>query len=336
MSTSKAALGLYAVGLFAVPAAAQTVTVDPELPEYTPTQGVSGNVKSIGSDTMNNLMALWAEGFRKFYPNVKVEVEGKGSSTAPPALIEGTSTFGPMSRPMKSTEIDEFEQAFGYEPAALPTSIDMLAVYVHKDNPIAGLSLQQVDAIFSKTRKGGFERDLRTWGDLGLTGEWANKPISLYGRNSASGTYGFFKDHALFKGDYKDSVKEQPGSSSVVQGVATDKYGIGYSGIGYKTADVRAVPLALETGGEVVEAVPENAYSGEYPLARFLYVYVNYEPGSKLEPLRREFIEYVFSRQGQADVVKDGYYPVTAQIAAEALASVGIDARAREAGMKDR
>ena len=122
----------------------------------------------------------------------------------------------------------------------------MLAVYVHKDNPIKSLTLQQVDAIFSKTRKGGFEKDIRTWGDLGLTGEWAKKPISLYGRNSASGTYGYFKEHALFKGDFKDTVKEQPGSSAVVQGVASDKYGIGYSGIGYKTADVRAVPLAAE------------------------------------------------------------------------------------------
>jgi len=225
---------------------------------------------------------------------------------------------------MKEAELDEFEKAFGYEPTALPTSIDMLAVYVHKDNPIAGLTLQQVDAIFSKTRKGGADRDIRTWGDLGLTGEWADKPISLYGRNSASGTYGYFKEHALFKGDYKDTVKEQPGSSSVVQGVATDRYGIGYSGIGYKTADVLAVPLAAEPGGEMIAAVPERAYTGEYPLARFLYLYVNHKPGTELEPLRREFLRYVFSRQGQQDVVKDGYFPITAKIAAKALPSVGI------------
>ena len=225
---------------------AQTVAVDENLGEYVPVQGVSGSIKSVGSDTMNNLMALWAEGFRKHYPNVQVEIEGKGSSTAPPALIAGNSTFGPMSRAMKAEEIDEFKQAFGYEPTALPTSIDMLAVYVHKDNPIArkGLTLQQVDAIFSKTRNGGHATDITTWGDVGLTGEWADKPISLYGRNSASGTYGYFKKYALFKGDFKQDVKEQPGSSSVVQGVATDKYGIGYSGIGYKTADVAAVPLA--------------------------------------------------------------------------------------------
>ena len=318
-------LTVLAAGLvLGAPAAAQAVKVDGRLPSYEPVQGVSGNVKSIGSDTMNNLMALWGEGFQKFYPSVQIEVEGKGSSTAPPALIAGTSNFGPMSRAMKDTEIDEFEKAFGYEPTFLPTSIDMLAVYVNKDNPIEGMTLEQVDAIFSKTRKGGFASDIRTWGDAGLEGDWANQPISLYGRNSASGTYGYFKKHALFKGDYKDSVKEQPGSSSVVQGVATDRFGIGYSGIGYKTADVRAVPLARKKG-KMVPASVEHAYTGEYPLARFLYLYINHEPNKELDPLRREFVRYIFSKQGQEDVLKGGYYPVTAEIAAKTLKDLGIE-----------
>jgi phosphate transport system substrate-binding protein len=312
------------LGFAALPALAQ-VKVDPALPTYTPVQGVSGSLKSVGSDTMNNEMTLWAEGFLSFYPNVSIEIEGKGSTTAPTALIAGTSQFGPMSREMKAKEVDEFEAKYGYKPTPLATSIDMLAVYVHKDNPIAqkGLTLQQVDAIFSKSRKGGSNSDIRTWGDLGLTGEWANKPISLYGRNSASGTYGYFKDVALFGGDYKDSVKEQPGSSSVVQSVASDKFGIGYSGIGYMTADVRAVPLA-GASGPAVAATPDNAYSGEYPLSRFLFMYVNHRPGSQLDPLRREFIKYVFSQQGQSDVVKDGYFPVTKFVADEQLKAVGI------------
>ncbi len=300
------------------------VKVDEKLPEYKPVKGVSGSLKSIGSDTMNNEMTLWAEGFLAMYPNVQIEIEGKGSSTAPPALIAGTSHFGPMSREMKSKEVDEFEKIYGYKPTALPTSIDMLAVYAHKDNPIKGLSLQQVDAIFSKNRKGGYKKDIATWGDVGLGGEYARAPISLYGRNAASGTYGYFKSKALFKGDYKSSVKEQPGSSSVVQGVASDKFGIGYSGIGYKTADVIAVPLAAREGGKMVSATPDNAYTGEYPLARFLYMYVNHKPNSELDPLRREFIKYVFSKQGQEDVVKDGYFPVTAPVAREALKSAGI------------
>jgi phosphate transport system substrate-binding protein len=312
------------VGLIGVGNGWSQVALDPALPDYKPVQGVSGSIKSIGSDTMNNEMTLWAEGFLKMYPNVQIEIEGKGSSTAPPALIAGTSQFGPMSREMKGKEIDEFEKKYGYKPVGLPTSIDMLAVYVNKDNPIKGMTLQQVDAVFSKNRKGGYPEDITRWGQLGLKGEWANRPISLYGRNSASGTYGFFKEHALFKGDYKDQVKEQPGSSSVVQGVASDKYAIGYSGIGYKTADVRAVALSEKQGKPFVEAIPDNAYTGQYPLARFLYVYVNYKPGTQLDPLRREFIKYIFSKQGQSDVVKDGYYPVPAAIARESLKNVGI------------
>ena len=312
----------------------QAVGVDIALPNYTKVAGVSGGLKSVGSDTMNNMMALWGEGFRGLYPSVQIEVEGKGSSTAPPALIAGTSSFGPMSRAMKAAEVDEFERSFGYKPTALPTSIDMLAVYVHKDNPLAALTLQQVDAIFSKNRRGGLDDEIATWGQLGLTGEWASKPISLYGRNSASGTYGYFKDHALFKGDYKDSVKEQPGSSSVVQAVATDRYAIGYSGIGYKTADVRAVPLARSADQDAVPALPANAYSGEYPLARFLFLYVNRAPGADLDPLRAEFVRYIFSRQGQSQVVKDGYFPVTARIASQACAAVGIELEIAEAASK--
>jgi phosphate transport system substrate-binding protein len=298
---------------------AQAVALDPKLADYKAASGVSGSLKSIGSDTLNNLMTLWAEGFRSVYPNVKIEIEGKGSSTAPPALIAGTAQFGPMSRPMKGAEIDGFEKKFGYKPTAIRVAVDALAVFVHKDNPVKCLSLQQVDAIFSKTRKGGNDKDIAAWGQVGLSGEWATKPISLYGRNSASGTYGYFKEEALFKGDFKDTVKEQPGSSTVVQGVASDKGAIGYSGIGYKTADVRAVPLSAKAGGKCVEANADNAYAGEYPLARFLYVYVNADPNRPLDPVRAEFIRYVFSKQGQQAVLKDGYFPITAGIAGDDL-----------------
>jgi phosphate transport system substrate-binding protein len=308
----------------AIAVADNPVVVDSKLMPYKQASGVSGNIKTVGSDTMNNMVTLWAEDFRKVYPNVQVEIEGKGSSTAPPALVEGTATFGPMSRTMKDEEVDQFEAKYGYKPTAIRTSIDMLSIYVNKDNPIKNLNLQQVDAIFSKTRKGGAASDIRTWGDLGLTGEWKDKPISLYGRNSASGTYGYFKEHALFKGDYKDEVKEQPGSAAVVQAVASDRYAIGYSGIGYKTADVREVPLKATAADEPISATPEYAYTGKYPLSRFLYIYVNLKPGTALDPLRREFLLYVLSKDGQSDVVKDGYFPVNAKIAGEELAKLGL------------
>jgi len=315
--------GLFILSTLLVPGA-RAVDLDPKLSDYKAVSGVSGNLKSIGSDTLNNLMTLWTEGFRSRYPGVKIEIEGKGSGTAPVALIEGTAQFGPMSRDMKSSEVDSFDKKYGYPPAHIRVAVDALAVFVHKDNPIQCLTLQQVDAIFSKNRKGGYPTDIRTWGDLGLKGEWADKPISLYGRNAASGTYGYFKDVALFKGDYKDLVKEQPGSSAVVQGIASDRYAIGYSGVGYKTADVRTVPLGMESGAACFDAVAENAYSGDYPLARFLYIYLNKNPNQAMDPLRREFIRYVFSRQGQQVVIKDGFYPVSQSIAQQDLSALGI------------
>ena len=300
-----------ALGLGLV-ASAQTVKVDPAIPSYTKATGVSGNIDSVGSDTMNNLMTFWCEGFAKFYPNVRCQIEGKGSSTAPPALIAGTSQFGPMSRMMKSREIDAFEKEAGYKPTAVPTSIDALAVYVNKDNPIECLSIKQVDAIFSKNRKCGGGSDISIWGAAGLGGDWSGKPISVYGRNSASGTYGYFKKKALCKGDYKDTVKEQPGSSAVVQGITEDLQGIGYSGIGYKTSGVKAIELAKTAEKGCFGPSLENVVGKKYSLGRYLYLYVNKKPNEALDPLRLEFLKYVLSQEGQEVVIKDGYLPLTA------------------------
>jgi len=298
------------------------------LPPYVRAPGeVAGSLKCVGSDTMNNLVTLWSEGFKKHYPSVREAIEGKGSASGPPALTEGTCTFAPMSRDWKPTEIDTFKARHGYAPVVVPAAIDMLAVYVHKDNPLEALSLQQVDAIFSKNRTGGASAEIRTWGDLGLEGEWKDRPISLYGRNATSGTYGYFKEHALFKGDFKPTVKEQPGSSAVVQAVASDRFAIGYSGIGYRTAGVKPLALAPRTGADPVPPEPARAYSGEYPLARFLYLSVNSKPGVQLDPLRREFLRYVLSGSGQADVRKDGYLPVTPAIARKSLAAAGAEGR---------
>ncbi|MBE7491876.1 MAG: phosphate ABC transporter substrate-binding protein [Planctomycetes bacterium] len=284
--------------------------VDAAIESYKPVAGVSGNISSIGSDTLNNLMTLWSEGFRKHYPNVKFAVEGKGSTTAVPALIDGKADLGPMSRPMKSDEIKKFEDKFGYKPTAVAVGLDALAVFVHKDNPVEKLTLAQVDAIFSATRKGGYSEDITKWGQAGLKGEWENLGITLYGRNSASGTYGFFKENALFKGDFKATVKEQPGSSTVVQLVSEDRTAAGYSGIGYKTAGVRTVPLAKDASSEAFDATPENCYSGKYPLSRFLLIYVNKAPGKELPVSVREFFRYVLSKEGQEVTVKDGFIPL--------------------------
>lgn len=307
----------------AAPAHAQ-LQVDPNLPSYAPASGVSGSLTSIGSDTLNNLMTLWAEGFRTFYPNVTIEVQGAGSGTAPPALVQGTAQFGPMSRPMRGTEIEEFEARYGYPPIPIRGAIDAIGVFVHKDNPVECLSLQQVDAIFSSTRTGGADAAITTWGEAGLTGEWASRPIALYGRNSASGTYGFFKDVALFGGDYSPAVREQPGSSTVIQGVASDVNGIGYSGIGYATADVRAVSLE-GPDGNCHGPTGEAASAGDYPIARFLYIYVNKNPNEALEPLRGEFIRFVYSQEGQEAVLRAGFFPVVAALADADLEAFGLN-----------
>jgi phosphate transport system substrate-binding protein len=302
------------------PLAAQPVQLEAGIAPYQKASGVSGNLSSVGSDTLNNLMTFWAEGYNKQYPNVRIQIEGKGSSTAPPALISGTSQLGPMSRAMKAEEIDAFEKKYGYKPSVVKVALDGLGVWIHKDNPLDKLTLAQVDAIFSKTRKRG-GKDVKTWGDLGLTGEWKDKPISLYGRNSASGTYGYFKEHALDKGDFKDTVKEQPGSASVVQGVTEDRYAIGYSGIGYKTSGVKAIALQ-GNDGQFYAADATDVYSGKYPISRFLYVYFNRAPNKPLDPLVREFLRYVLSREGQEVVIKDGFYPLLARTDGEELAKL--------------
>jgi len=298
--------------------------VDPAIKPYVKTSGVSGNLSSVGSDTLANLMTLWAEAYKKQYPSVNIQIQAAGSSTAPPALTEGTANLGPMSRKMKDGELSAFEQKHGYKPTAIPVAVDALAIFVHKDNPIKGLTMQQVDAIFSSTRLCGAKADAKTWGAVGVTGDLVNKPIQLFGRNSVSGTYGYFKEEALCKGDFKANVNEQPGSASVVSSISSSLNGIGYSGIGYKTSSVRTVPLARKEGGEFVEDNEANALNGTYPLSRFLYVYVNKAPNKPLTPLEAEFVKLVLSRQGQEVVMKDGYIPLPSRVVTKALADLGL------------
>ena len=315
------AIGFVASTL-AISGIVQASGVDPKLNDYQKTSGVSGNLSSIGSDTLANLMTLWAEEYKRLYPNVNIQIQAAGSSTAPPALTEGTSNIGPMSRKMKSKEIEAFEKRFGYKPTAVPVAIDALAVYTHKDNPLKGLAISQVDAIFSSTRKCGGSQDITRWGNVGLTGEWSNRDIQLFGRNSVSGTYGYFKKVGLCKGDFKSTVNEQPGSASVVQSVSTSLNAIGYSGIGYKTSGVKALPIAKKDGKPFVEATSENATAGKYPLSRFLYVYVNKAPNKPLPPLEKEFLKMVLSKVGQEVVVKDGYIPLPAKVAEKQLSKL--------------
>ncbi len=324
MNKMIAAISIVAASAVTVTTANAAAQLDANLPTYQKASGVSGNLSSVGSDTLANLMTLWAEEYKRAYPNVNIQIQAAGSSTAPPALTEGTANLGPMSRKMKDKELEAFENKHGYKPVPVPVAIDALAVFVHKDNPVKGMTIDQVDAVFSSTRKCGFAKSVGNWGDLGLTGSWQNRSVQLFGRNSVSGTYGYFKKKALCKGDFKNSVNEQPGSASVVQSVSTSINAIGYSGIGYTTSSVRAVSLAKKPGQPFVAPTPENAVKGKYPLSRFLYVYVNKKPNQPLQPLEREFVKMVLSKTGQEVVVKDGYIPLPAGVVEKTLKALDI------------
>jgi len=314
MKNIKIFAALLVAGSLSTTAAFAQLKVDPKLADYKSVSGISGNLNSIGSDTLNNLMLKWAEDFRQVYPNVNIQVQGAGSGTAPAALIDGTAQLGPMSRAMTGAEMDRFEQKYGYRPTEVIVAIDALAVFVNRDNPIKGLTLQQIDAIYSNTyRLGG--KPIRNWGQAGLTGDWSNRAVSLYGRNSVSGTYGFFKNVALGGGDYDGArYQEQPGSSTVVQSVTADRFGIGYSGIAYGIPGVRAIAVG-DADGKLYEPTPENAVAGTYPLARFLYIYINKNPRQPLDSLTFEFLRFINTKQGQEIVVRDGYFPLPASAA---------------------
>jgi phosphate transport system substrate-binding protein len=302
-------------------------SLDKSLPAYEQANGISGRINSVGSDSLSNEMGLWSKGFMDRYPDVKIEVEGKGSAAAPPALLDGTSQLGPMSRPMSGEEVDAFEKKYGYKPSPVHVAVDALAIYVHKDNPVPCLTLQQLNRIFSSTRKGPvFGRNIKTWGGVGLTGEWAAKPISMFGHNSGSDTYEYFRETVLYGGDYKTAVKEQVGSEAVVQGVASDKFAIGYSRPGYKTDAVRTVPLAIYEGAPCYNVSAEEAYSGKYPIARYLVIYLDKNPDQPLDALRSEFIKYVLSKDGQELTEKGGYYSITNDSRETDLKRLGIAA----------
>ncbi|EOZ5528332.1 PstS family phosphate ABC transporter substrate-binding protein [Vibrio metschnikovii] len=293
------------------------------LTDYHRVSGISGSVLSVGSDTLAGLTTLWAEAFNELYPNVNAQVQASGSSTAPPALTEETAQFGPMSRPMRLREIEAFERTHGYKPTELRIAIDAIGVFAHRDNPIEGLNFTELDQIFSVTLRCGATESINRWSQLGLDYSWAKRRMQLFGRNSVSGTYGYFKQTALCGGDFKAHVNQQPGSASVVQSVASSINALGYSGVGYRVSGVKLVPIARQ-GRDYVYPSHDNILSGEYPLSRYLYLYVNKHPGRPLMPLEREFVRFIFSKQGQDLVSKEGYLAISAEVAQQELAKVGI------------
>lgn len=300
-------LFLLPAALPSLPAAAAPQVRDHAAPPVN--RMLSGNLSSVGSDTLATLMTLWGEGFSRRYPGVNLQIQAAGSSTAPTALAAGAAQLGPMSRPMKNSELASFRQRYGYLPLAVPVAVDALVVLVNQDNPLTGLTWDQLDAIFSVTHRCGETEPVRRWGDVGLSGSWAGRTFSRYGRNSASGTYGYFKLRALCGGDFLPQVNELPGSSSVAQAVAGSLDSIGYASIGFHTSGVKALSLA-EDGRTFIQPTADNVRNGRYPLTRFLYIYVNKVPGQPLEPLTAAFFSHVLSEAGQRVITRDGYLPL--------------------------
>ncbi len=301
-------------------ASGQGLSADPATPLYKVTNGVSGNIRATGSDTLSRLMTAWEETFQEMYEGVSVVVEAKGSSTAPPALLAGTAQLGPMSREMTPAEIDAFKGKYGYSPSVVRVAVDALAVFVNKDNPIKGLTMQEVDGIFSSTFKSK-GRDITLWKELGLRGDWIDRSITLYGRNGASGTHDFFREVALGRGKFKETVTEGSGSGVVIQAVGWDLYGIGYSGIGFKSKAVKVLSLGY-SADKPVEPSAANALNGSYPLSRFLYIYFNKPPGKPLEKTVAEFLKFVESKEGQQIVVHEGFFALPATACLEELAKL--------------
>ena len=302
------------LGYVPVVASALADELHSNIPAYEPVRGISGNLSSVGSDTLATLMMLWGQQFSRFYPGVNIQIQAAGSSTVPPALTQSTANIGPVSRELQAGEIEAFEARYGYQPTAVPVAIDALAVFVHQDNPLPGLTLSQLDSLFSANRRCGSSRAIDTWGDMGLGGVWERRPIQRFGRNSVSGTYDYFREIVLCGGDFNKAVNEQTGSASVVSSVGASSNAIGYSGIGYRTSSVRVLPLARDATSPYVVATAENAIAGIYPLARMLYVYINKAPNRQLPPIEREFLDMILSQEGQTVVRRDGYIPLPVRV----------------------
>lgn len=284
---------------------------------------VVGSLDIVGSDTLAGLMMRWGEQLERRYPGVELQLQASGSATAPPALTQGTSRIGVMSRRMTFDEANAFFERYGYAPTAIPVAIDALAIFVNRHNPLEAITLTQLDAVFSDTRRCGANSGVTHWGGLGLDGDWQDRHIGRHGRNAASGSQAVFKREALCKGDFRRDTNQYSGSAAVVAAVARDISGIGYSGMGYVNALVK--PLALiDAQGRRIEASPQNAVNGDYPLSRLLYLYVNLPPGSHLPALERAFFEQILSPAGQQRVAEAGFIPLPRETLDKARRKLGL------------
>lgn len=312
-NTLQACAMLSLVGLIASPAIATAQlkpALDPQLTPYAKSSDASGTLTVVGSDSMKGLLLGWEGKLEDLYPNLKIQVQATGSETAPPALLEGKAQVAAMSRRMTPLEIDAFSKRFGYEPTEVPVALDALAVFVHRDNPIAGITLQELAAMFCTESEDGKAARLTSWSHFAPSEEWNRASIDLIGRNGTSGTAVLFRERVCPNREFAKTMQVEPGSASVVMGIKTNRYAVGFSGIGYRISSIKPIPLAASKGKPFVEPTFENVIDGTYPLHRRLYLYVNRAPKSGAPPTVAEFVKLAVSQYGQSVVVKEGFFPL--------------------------
>lgn len=292
------------------------------MPAVTPV--LTGTLSSTGSDTLHNMMMLWRREFTTKHPQLNIQIQSSGSATAPVALLEGTASFGPMSRPMIAAEQQRFRKRFGYDAYAVPVALDMLALYVHQDNPIQHISMTELERIYAQNRRCSYQSAITAWGELGLSGAWQQRPIVIYGRNPASGTYAFFRQRTLCNDDFKNKVQQLPGAAAVVRAVSLSVNGLGYSGFGQQIAGVKMLAVSKDQNSAALLPSAEHALSGAYPLARLLYIYVNKAPDQPLPPVEREFMRFILSAEGQNLLLNDGLVPIPEALVQQISQELGL------------
>jgi phosphate transport system substrate-binding protein len=293
--------------------AAPPIIVDARLADYRRVDKLDGKIRSVGSSTLSNLINRWSEAFKLLYPTVEVDITGGGSSIAVAALLENRADLAPMSRPMNAKELSDFQAKFGYPPTRITVALDAIAIYVNKSNPLEALTLTQLDSVFSASHKRGGE-SIKTWGQLGLSGEWADLDIQAKGPAKTHGMYTIFKEMVMGNGEYRYDLKSEPVSTSIVQNVGAEKSAIGFASYFFSSRRTRPLALSATNAGPYFLPTQQNCLAGKYPLARFLYVYVNKKPGSTLNATTGHFLGFICSKQGQETSAKEGNYPLNADV----------------------
>ena len=324
-----------------IAASSQEIDYLKDLRPYQPEQRVSGTIRNWGNNYIPELMKDWEEGFRKYQPDVSFETHLPGTETGMAGVYGGIADLGFIGREVYPEEHNAFVGVFGYEPTviqissgsyATPHRTFSLQVFVHKQNPLAKLTLAQLNRIFGCGCIEKGQEPIRKWGQLGLTGEWADKPVHVYGYNFDTGMAGYF-DKIVLSGSSKwnaelkdfDNGRDAKGEVInagvyVLRALADDPYGIAYANLMYANSDIKALPLARAEGGPYIEPTRENVWQHAYPITRYTTVVLNRAPGQQVDPKVKEFLRYILSRDGMAAVVRDGaYLPLTEELIEQQL-----------------